>query len=215
MPIEDIIYIWQTKLFTLSLSCKDSLLALFIIKFLCFGHATYIFILYSFILYHTLDTELSHSILIHSSSIRICLSSNWTLSLSLNSSKRTLSALMWRFSFSCSCDSLIHFIFFAKYSPTSFLLAFFFRLAFLAFLPIGLSKVVVSSSMDTSSPSAIGIESGVGSNTILNFSLGILHFGWFYTLPLQFQSKKIQRNRTQLVSTSTIVECLTRHTIAI
>ena len=145
----------------------------------------------------------SRSILIRSSSITILLSSNRTLSLSLNSSnqilslslslnssKRALSTLMRRLSFSCSCDSSIHFIFFAKYFPTSFSLSFFFQLEFLAFLPIGLSKVVVSSSKDTSSPSAIGIESGVGGNTILDFSLGILNFGWFLNMSQQCSKLK-------------------------
>ena len=110
----------------------------------------------------------SLSIPIFPSSILFLCSSNRILSLSLNSSKQTLSTLIQRPSFSCSCHSSINFIFLAKYSPTSFSVTLFFRLAFSAFLPISLLKLEVSSSKDLPSPSAIDVESGVGTNNVLN-----------------------------------------------
>ena len=136
------------------------------------------------------SSPLSFSILSFSLSINIFSSSNRVISLSLNSPKRNFSTLIRRLFLSYSCDSSINFNFLVKYSPTYFPVALFFQLAFLAFLPIGLSKLEVSPSLDLQSLSPIDVDSGVGGTDALDLPLVSAHFGWSFNMSQQCSRRK-------------------------
>ena len=95
------------------------------------------------------------------------------------------------FSSSNQVTSSINFNFLLKYSPTSFPVALFFQMAFLAFLPIGLSKLEVSPSPNPQSPSPTDVDSGVGGTDDLDLALlGSANFGWSFNMSQQWSRRK-------------------------
>ena len=95
------------------------------------------------------------------------------------------------FSSSNRVTSSINFNFLVKYSHTSFLVALFFRMTFLAFLPIGLSKLEVLPSPDPQTPSPIDIDFGVGGTDDLHLALlGSTNFGWSFNISQQWLRRK-------------------------